>query len=92
MIDVDHFKHFNDRFGHQVGDQILRFIATRLKRVSFGLAFRYGGEEFALIMPGRRVQRMLPLLDQSLRSGGRIAPPTSPGGRTSPLVERNRLG
>ncbi len=63
MIDVDHFKHFNDRFGHQVGDQILRFVATRLKRVSFGLAFRYGGEEFALIMPGRRVQRMLPLLE-----------------------------
>jgi diguanylate cyclase (GGDEF)-like protein len=63
MVDVDHFKQCNDRYGHQVGDQILRFIAARLKRISFGLAFRYGGEEFALIMGGRRVQGMIPQLE-----------------------------
>jgi len=63
MVDVDHFKRLNDHYGHQVGDQILRFIASRLKRISFGLAFRYGGEEFAIIMPGRRLPRTLPLLE-----------------------------
>lgn len=68
MVDVDNFKDFNDRYGHQVGDQILRFIAARLKRVSFGQAFRYGGEEFALIMPGRTVQGMVPLLEGVRRS------------------------
>jgi len=68
MVDVDHFKNFNDRYGHQVGDQILRFIAVRLKRVSFGQAFRYGGEEFALIMAGRRAQGMVPLLEGLRRS------------------------
>jgi diguanylate cyclase (GGDEF)-like protein len=66
MVDVDHFKHFNDRYGHQVGDQILRFIATRLNSVSFGQAFRYGGEEFALIMPARRIRGIIRLL-QGLR-------------------------
>lgn len=68
MVDVDHFKHFNDRYGHQVGDQILRFIGARLERTSYGLAFRYGGEEFALIMHGRRVQGMVPLLQGLRRS------------------------
>jgi diguanylate cyclase (GGDEF)-like protein len=68
MVDVDHFKHFNDRYGHQVGDQILQFIATRLKRVSFGQSFRYGGEEFTLIMAGRRVQGMVLLLEELRQS------------------------
>jgi GGDEF domain-containing protein len=68
MVDVDHFKRFNDRYGHQVGDQILRFIASRLKGVSFGLAFRYGGEEFAIIMPGRKVHAVLPLLERLRQS------------------------
>jgi diguanylate cyclase (GGDEF)-like protein len=68
MVDVDHFKGFNDRYGHQVGDQILRFIAAHLKRVSFGQSFRYGGEEFAVTMPGRRLQGILPLLEDLRRS------------------------
>jgi len=68
MIDVDHFKHFNDTYGHQVGDQVLRFIATRLKKVSFGRAFRYGGEEFALVVPGRKAQAMLSLSEGLRRS------------------------
>jgi diguanylate cyclase (GGDEF)-like protein len=68
MVDVDHFKGFNDRYGHQVGDQILRFIASALKRLSFGQAFRYGGEEFALIMPGHRTQGMIPLLEELRQS------------------------
>jgi two-component system, cell cycle response regulator len=54
MVDVDHFKSVNDRFGHAVGDQALRLIADTLRgntRVFDSLA-RYGGEEFAVVMPG----------------------------------------
>jgi diguanylate cyclase (GGDEF)-like protein len=50
MVDVDHFKQFNDTFGHAVGDQVLRMVATRLSGVEGGgKPFRYGGEEFAIV-------------------------------------------
>lgn len=53
MIDIDHFKKFNDTYGHQVGDQVLRLVAMTLRAHTKGkdLAARYGGEEFALILP-----------------------------------------
>lgn len=54
MLDIDHFKKFNDRYGHDVGDQVLRMVAARLGEVSGGgKAFRYGGEEFTVVFPGR---------------------------------------
>ena len=54
MADVDHFKTFNDRHGHEVGDQVLKLVATRLGRVGGGgRAYRYGGEEFTLLFPGK---------------------------------------
>jgi len=54
MVDVDHFKKFNDRHGHDVGDQVLKLVAGRLAAAPGGAkAYRYGGEEFALIYPGR---------------------------------------
>ncbi len=54
MVDIDHFKQFNDRFGHDVGDQVLRMVAARLERVTGGgEAFRLGGEEFAVLFRGR---------------------------------------
>jgi diguanylate cyclase (GGDEF)-like protein len=53
MVDVDHFKKFNDDHGHDVGDQILRLVASRLRSVGGGgQPFRYGGEEFAVVFPG----------------------------------------
>jgi diguanylate cyclase (GGDEF)-like protein len=53
MVDVDHFKKFNDDHGHDVGDDLLRMVGARLGRVTGGgRAFRYGGEEFAVIFPG----------------------------------------
>ncbi len=47
---------------------MLRFIATRLKGLPFGQAFRYGGEEFAIIMPGRRVHQTLSMLEDLRKS------------------------
>lgn len=52
MVDVDHFKQFNDRYGHDVGDDVLRMIAAKIGLVSGGgLAYRYGGEEFTIVFP-----------------------------------------
>ncbi|MGD8521313.1 MAG: GGDEF domain-containing protein [Desulfobacterales bacterium] len=54
MIDVDYFKKFNDSYGHKTGDQVLRMIASKLERMSGGAkTFRYGGEEFTAIFPGK---------------------------------------
>jgi diguanylate cyclase (GGDEF)-like protein len=53
MVDVDHFKRFNDRHGHAAGDQALRMVAAELESVGGGgRAYRYGGEEFAILFPG----------------------------------------
>ncbi len=57
MVDVDHFKRFNDKFGHDVGDQVLRMVASRLgKAPGGGRAYRYGGEEFTLLFAGKNLQ------------------------------------
>ncbi len=50
MVDIDHFKRFNDTFGHDAGDQVLRMVAAQMMDVSGdGKPFRYGGEEFAIV-------------------------------------------
>lgn len=54
IVDVDHFKKFNDTYGHETGDQVLRMVASRLARVSGGgKSFRCGGEEFSVVFPGK---------------------------------------
>ncbi|OGA61234.1 MAG: hypothetical protein A3F77_10410 [Betaproteobacteria bacterium RIFCSPLOWO2_12_FULL_67_28] len=64
MVDVDHFKQFNDTHGHDVGDQVLKLVAARLAGVQGGgRAFRYGGEEFAVLFPGATVAQALPQLE-----------------------------
>lgn len=58
LLDIDHFKDFNDTFGHQVGDQVLRLVARTLKEGVKGrdMAARYGGEEFAILLPDTKLQ------------------------------------
>lgn len=57
VLDIDHFKRFNDTWGHQTGDQVLRYVASVLGRVAKNprIAARYGGEEFAMIFPQESV-------------------------------------
>jgi diguanylate cyclase (GGDEF)-like protein len=64
MTDVDHFKKFNDTHGHDVGDQVLRLVASKLSKVSGGgRAYRYGGEEFALVFAGKTLEECTPHLE-----------------------------
>jgi diguanylate cyclase (GGDEF)-like protein len=96
MVDVDYFKKFNDRYGHDVGDQVLKMVAARLGEVSGGgKAFRYGGEEFAVIFPGKFSDQSVPHLESlrmtversSFRVRGRKRPrkkpPAPPAGNGS---------
>ena len=58
MVDVDHFKKFNDKYGHDAGDEVLRMVAAQIGQVgSGGRAFRYGGEEFTVVFPGKTCSR-----------------------------------
>lgn len=54
MMDIDHFKSFNDRYGHDVGDKVLKTVAKELATVSYGKAYRYGGEEFTIVFPRKK--------------------------------------
>ena len=58
MVDIDHFKSFNDNYGHQVGDQVLRLVARTLTDGVKGrdVAARYGGEEFGILLPDTALQ------------------------------------
>lgn len=65
MVDVDHFKKFNDTHGHDVGDHVLRLVASRLAEVNGGgRSFRYGGEEFAVLFPDLAIKEAIPQLEQ----------------------------
>lgn len=64
MVDVDHFKKFNDTYGHDTGDAVLRMIATKLNKVSGGgTSYRYGGEEFSVVFNGKNREDALPHLE-----------------------------
>ncbi|TIW51258.1 MAG: GGDEF domain-containing protein, partial [Mesorhizobium sp.] len=58
MLDVDHFKQFNDTFGHEAGDLVLKQVAATLIEHArdSDVVSRYGGEEFALVMPGASLE------------------------------------
>jgi diguanylate cyclase (GGDEF)-like protein len=65
MIDVDHFKQFNDAHGHHVGDQVLKLVGARLARIEGGgISYRYGGEEFCVLFSERTLEQALPHLEK----------------------------
>jgi len=64
-VDIDHFKRFNDSYGHETGDEVLRLVAARLARVTGGgQAYRCGGEEFVILFPGKTVADVADHLEQ----------------------------
>lgn len=64
MVDIDHFKKFNDTYGHDVGDQVLRLVAGKLSLVKGGgKVYRYGGEEFTIVFPNKDVESVIPHLE-----------------------------
>jgi len=64
-VDIDHFKSFNDTYGHDVGDQVLRLVAGKLAGVAGGgHAYRCGGEEFTILFPGKLSADVTPHLEQ----------------------------
>jgi diguanylate cyclase len=80
MVDIDHFKSFNDNFGHQIGDQVLRLVARTLTDGVKGrdICARYGGEEFAIILP-----------DTPLRAGVIVAEALRKAVATKDVINRN---
>jgi diguanylate cyclase (GGDEF)-like protein len=104
VVDVDRFKLFNDRYGHDVGDQVLRMVAARLGAVGGGgRAFRSGGEEFTLVFPGLTAEEAMPHLeavrlavaDAKFVIRGRLRPASARGaakrGRTSAAGKQLRV-
>ena len=70
MTDIDHFKRFNDSFGHLTGDQVLRLVASSVKQNVKGqdTAARYGGEEFAIILPNTVLRSAITVADHIRRA------------------------
>jgi diguanylate cyclase len=70
LTDIDHFKSFNDTYGHLTGDQVLRLVAQSVKQNVKGqdIAARYGGEEFAIILPRTALREAITVADHIRRS------------------------
>ncbi|EAT11390.1 GGDEF domain-containing protein [Bermanella marisrubri] len=68
MLDVDHFKKFNDTHGHQVGDDVLRTVAKLISQTRQAKAYRYGGEEFALVFKNGAVSEIVACLEETRKA------------------------
>ena len=70
MFDIDHFKSFNDSYGHLTGDQVLRLVGMSLKQTIKGqdVTARYGGEEFAVVLPNTALRQALTVADHIRRA------------------------
>jgi len=103
VADIDHFKRFNDTWGHDTGDQVLRLVATNLGRVTGGgQAYRCGGEEFTILFPGKTTAEILDHLERlrqgiavaefHLRGNDRRQAPRGPDRRNEKIPRRKRTG
>ena len=64
MMDVDHFKKFNDTYGHDIGDDVLKMVSMQINAVKGGgTAYRYGGEEFCVVFPSKTIKECMPFLE-----------------------------
>jgi diguanylate cyclase (GGDEF)-like protein len=92
MIDIDHFKRFNDTYGHAGGDEALRLVAATLRNTcrESDVVARYGGEEFALILPAVRSGRAEDLLERFRRVVA--ATPIHLSGRARPVSVTISIG
>jgi diguanylate cyclase (GGDEF)-like protein len=68
MIDIDHFKKFNDNYGHAEGDNVLRMVALTLKESLGARVYRYGGEEFCAIFDGEEAEKSHITMEQARRT------------------------
>ena len=103
VVDIDHFKRFNDTYGHDTGDQVLRLVAASLARVTGGgQAYRCGGEEFMILFPGKTTAEVVDHLERlrgkieaskfRRRSGDRRQVPRGPDRRNpSRRNQRSRV-
>ena len=103
VVDIDHFKKFNDTYGHDTGDQVLRLVASNLARVTGGgRAYRCGGEEFNILFPGKNTPDVLDHLERlrenieasefRLRGNDRRLAPRGPDRRTDRTRRRTTKG
>jgi diguanylate cyclase (GGDEF)-like protein len=103
VVDIDHFKQFNDTYGHDTGDQVLRLVATCLSRVTGGgQAYRCGGEEFNILFPGKttaevvdhleRLRGTIELSEFRMRTGDRRQSARGPDRRNERAAGRTRKG
>jgi diguanylate cyclase (GGDEF)-like protein len=103
VVDIDHFKRFNDTHGHDTGDQVLRLVASNLSRVTGGgQAYRCGGEEFAILFPGKMTAEVVDHLEQlrlavessefRMRNTDRRQMPRGPDRRTQRTRGRGHVG
>ncbi len=68
MLDIDHFKKFNDTYGHKTGDDVLKMVATVFSKIRGNAkTFRYGGEEFTAVFAGKTAEEAQPYLEQIRR-------------------------
>jgi diguanylate cyclase (GGDEF)-like protein len=80
MFDIDHFKQFNDRFGHPAGDELLRQVAQVLRESAraYDVAARYGGEEFALLLPNTALEQAVQVAERLRQQIRAIENPHAP--------------
>ena len=103
VVDIDYFKRFNDAYGHDTGDQVLRLVASNLSRVTGGgQAYRCGGEEFAIVFPGKTTAEVVDHLERlrmtiefsefRMRNTDRRQMPRGPDRRTQRSRGRGHAG